>query len=1370
MLITAHSRCGSVLVATFGLLLFLAFLIATTTDRSISTSQQVAFAAVQQQAAYAAESVAALKEVELVNLAATNDLAGLASMSNQADGTWRGSEWFGNCVVRWRIEPVIVRSTAGEYTFNPDHDSSIPPPTDPSDASRIDPDWVANYEFYNFRIATEAYYLSDQDNAAEPWNHSDRREAMVQSTRLVQLKLNSLFKYALFYAAEGPDGDIEFHNGPAMAVAGAVHSNGAIYFGGNTVSGHHPGDNGDVDIGSGLEPKTCVGVDGIYRTQKPTFYQAWIDGVVGSQDPFNLPRPGETDPITGRVMVGSDNVNAGDPGSTTYRINGKAMRPEDNDSRSPDGMASTWSAYVRDGRTRGATVVKTLANIPELGGRPFEHQRLASDSGLYLRDPSGGDDTLTILPDNPPAPWYADPDGINGDPDDDYRFINSDALASYPNAQLVSLRSERLYYLVNDPLGPGDVASRSQLEALYPMITDTNGNGTSVDEIRAADPGITPVSAAGMPLYHQRDADGNPLFGTTSALVDVTDPLQNGNDSSRSWYDPTAAYMKYIDRGGVADLDPLADGDASGDEEDGFAINLVRGHYLERAILGDDSTEPGFGLVILERPAQFGYGQVIPTTNDYRDPNYSNAIAMAAVEDSGGFFNHPDYQTQSPQMDYEIDFLTTGTWYVWVRGHGPSGGSAQIYVGIDGSSEAQNVINLSSIGDSSSSGWSSPVKPLEVSSAGRHTLNLWMGKDGVVIDKIVLSTDKFYDKPPSSNPLTSNGGKGPPETRGHHVANSDGVVMEAENFSASWYGSGTYAGMAWSFTGELPDSTGSGAMLVADNGNNAGLSTTGPRLDYRIEFSDPGTYEVYLLGRRASGTLGGIVYAGSNADDSVHVGLNGSAVSLVGTGLTNFVEGASWQGEAGGSQVTVTVPTAGTHTFHLWMREDGTIIDKIVLQRSGPAPSGDGPDMSPQRFAEQAQTVVLEAEHYSGRIQRGDWSWEIAGTTTEGWSEYLTSNYVVYFGSYIDAAGNRVLRDISSVFFDHVISAGAAGHTMSESWVRNRRETGYKESTFDLTGKGIDPNNYQVNMLNLHLDVIGDFIKTTDWSVIDPSATPGVSTVASQFNGMIYAARTRRSAGYDPIDTPQWHPDRMEDWGATDYVAPLHGFTDPVLMAEQRTGDGPSVVFDSSVRISQAATIDWGGEHVDDSGYRRARGFTLITPNQAFIDGDFNVTALPDSNGVNQLPPSAIFCDHLTVLSNSWDDAAEVDFSPTLQTASETTYNCSVVTNNVPTIIYNGTQLRTSGGPHNLVRYLENWSGVDYHIKGSTVVMGPARYTMAEAGSSSSTYGLGVRFYRPPVRDLQFNTDLFDRAGQPPFTPFGVQVIRTVSTVHPMGR
>ena len=119
-----------------------------------------------------------------------------------------------------------------------------------------------------------------------------------------------------------------------------------------------------------------------------------------------------------------------------------------------------------------------------------------------------------------------------------------------------------------------------------------------------------------------------------------------------------------------------------------------------------------------------------------------------------------------------------------------------------------------------------------------------------------------------------------------------------------------------------------------NDGVNVGDSTDGPELRYVFEFPSSGTYYVWVRTRGASGK-----------DDSCHVGLNGTPATYGGNGLGDSSGSWVWANTVGGSRVTVDVPSAGTHTVNLWMREDGTEVDKIVLSPdSSYTPSGTGPD------------------------------------------------------------------------------------------------------------------------------------------------------------------------------------------------------------------------------------------------------------------------------------------------------------------------------------------------------------------------------------------------------------------------------------------
>lgn len=45
-----------------------------------------------------------------------------------------------------------------------------------------------------------------------------------------------------------------------------------------------------------------------------------------------------------------------------------------------------------------------------------------------------------------------------------------------------------------------------------------------------------------------------------------------------------------------------------------------------------------------------------------------------------------------------------------------------------------------------------------------------------------------------------------------------------------------------------------------------------------------------------------------------------------------------------GPVATINVATTGVHTVNLWMREDGTIVDKVVITSSSTyTPTGTGP-------------------------------------------------------------------------------------------------------------------------------------------------------------------------------------------------------------------------------------------------------------------------------------------------------------------------------------------------------------------------------------------------------------------------------------------
>jgi glycosidase len=132
---------------------------------------------------------------------------------------------------------------------------------------------------------------------------------------------------------------------------------------------------------------------------------------------------------------------------------------------------------------------------------------------------------------------------------------------------------------------------------------------------------------------------------------------------------------------------------------------------------------------------------------------------------------------------------------------------------------------------------------------------------------------------------------------------------------------------SWTASTALPGFSGSGFMEALPNDGTsveANWSTTSPELAYTISFTNPGTYFVWLR-----------VFAENSENAVVHIGLNGSAASQAAMGVTQY-NAWRWTNTPAGSAtpVSVSVPTAGTYTFSIWMNDAGFRVDRVLLTRN----------------------------------------------------------------------------------------------------------------------------------------------------------------------------------------------------------------------------------------------------------------------------------------------------------------------------------------------------------------------------------------------------------------------------------------------------
>jgi len=148
-----------------------------------------------------------------------------------------------------------------------------------------------------------------------------------------------------------------------------------------------------------------------------------------------------------------------------------------------------------------------------------------------------------------------------------------------------------------------------------------------------------------------------------------------------------------------------------------------------------------------------------------------------------------------------------------------------------------------------------------------------------------------------------------------------------------------------------------------------------------------------------------------------------------------------------------------------------------------------------------------------------------------------------------------------------------------------------------------------------------------------------------------------------------------------------------------------------------------------ENGNELDQGLTVASQNPVYTLGDFN--------SVNK-KPAALIADAVTFLSSSWDDTkGALATSDRIPVA--TTVNAAFLTGNTET-----TDIDYNGGLENLPRFLEDWSGVKFTLRGSMVNLWNSRQAVSKWGGG---------YYSPPIRDWSYDVDFDDPSNLPPESP-----------------
>lgn len=255
---------------------------------------------------------------------------------------------------------------------------------------------------------------------------------------------------------------------------------------------------------------------------------------------------------------------------------------------------------------------------------------------------------------------------------------------------------------------------------------------------------------------------------------------ENHNDRRIELYpDALATYQQKV-------ADPYFLGNIYGGNveynNDGF-VNL--GDLAHTAAAWQYSTEQlysyfdSFGLLVFEAE---GYSQKFSGSNQTQSHSWqllndnSSAIGgyMQALPNDGIEIND-NIETDAPRLSYNLYFAIPGTYYFWIKSAAGAEDDTG-YFGLNG-----NVIGQFSIRVFFNFLWKSNAAVFEVDEPGFHTFDIWMGKDGLKIDRVIITNQESFSmaaEPPISQ--FANGPVHPTDINADAVTDIEDLLIFSE--------------------------------------------------------------------------------------------------------------------------------------------------------------------------------------------------------------------------------------------------------------------------------------------------------------------------------------------------------------------------------------------------------------------------------------------------------------------------------------------------------------------------------------------------------------------------------------------------------------
>jgi len=159
-----------------------------------------------------------------------------------------------------------------------------------------------------------------------------------------------------------------------------------------------------------------------------------------------------------------------------------------------------------------------------------------------------------------------------------------------------------------------------------------------------------------------------------------------------------------------------------------------------------------------------------------------------------------------------------------------------------------------------------------------------------------------------------------------------------------------------------------------------------------------------------------------------------------------------------------------------------------------------------------------------------------------------------------------------------------------------------------------------------------------------------------------------------------------------------------------------------AVEVHNAATLG------TNSGSPDVAGLTVVTNQQLFVQGDYNV---------NNKKPASLLADAINVISNA--NPNDIKLNPGPNPATDTTINAAFISGIDDTV-----PGQYNGGLQNYPRFHEDWGSATMNYNGSFVSLGTSTHTRGRQSAAR---------YTAPTRNWNYETDFNKVAKLPPLSP-----------------